>query len=55
MVTSIHIADLNNDGKSALVASLVLATDYLKFWQSKSTIFSYDLNIAPAKTPAKNQ
>ena len=55
IVTSIHIADLNNDGKSALVASLVLATDYLKFWQSKSTIFSYDLNIAPAKTPAKNQ
>jgi len=55
MVTAIRIADLNNNGTSALVASLVLANDYLKFWQSKSTIFSYDLNISPAKTPAKKQ
>jgi TolB-like protein len=53
MVTSIRIADLNNDGTSALISSLVLATDYVKFWQSKSTIFSYDLNVSPNKTPAK--
>ncbi len=53
MVTAIRIADLNNDGTSELIASLVLAKDYVKFWQSKSTIFSYDLNISPAKSPAK--
>jgi TolB-like protein len=55
MVTAIRIADMNHDGASQLVASLVLAKDYVKFWQSKSTIFSYDLNISPAKTPAKKQ
>jgi hypothetical protein len=55
MVTSIRIADLNNDGTSELISSLVLAKDYVKFWQSRSTIFSYDLNVSPAKTPAKKQ
>ncbi len=55
MVTAIRVADLNHDGASQLVASLVLAKDYEKFWQSKSTIFSYSLNVGAAKTPEKKQ
>ena len=55
MVTAVRVADLNNDGTKQLVVSLVLAKDYLKFWQSKSTIFSYSLNVGPAKTPTKQQ
>jgi TolB-like protein len=53
MVTSVRVGDLNNDGTSELVSSLVLAKDFLKLWESKSTIFSYDLNISQAKTAAK--
>ncbi len=49
MVTAIRIGDLNNDGTAQLVVSLVLAKDYMKFWQSKSTIFSYTLSSAPGK------
>lgn len=48
MVTSIRIADANNDGTRELVSSLVLAKDFLKLWESKSSIFSYDLNVSPA-------
>jgi len=55
MVTSIRVADLNNDGTKQLIVSLVLAKDYMKFWESKSTIFSYNLNVGAAKTPAKPQ
>jgi TolB-like protein len=55
MVTSIRIADLNNNGTSELISSLILAKDYLKFWQSRSTVFSYELNVSSAKTPAKKQ
>lgn len=28
---------------------MVLAKDLLKVWDAKSTVFSYDLNIAPSK------
>jgi TolB-like protein len=53
MVTAIRITDLNNDGTLELLASLVLAKDYVKFWESKSTVFGYDLNVSAAKTAAK--
>ena len=49
MVTSIRIGDLNNDGTPELIVSLVMAKDFLKLWESKSTIFSYDLNVSAAK------
>ncbi len=52
MVTSIRVADLSNDGTPELVASLVLAKDFLKLWESKSTIFSYDLNVSQAPRTA---
>jgi len=55
MVTNIRIGDFNHDGNAELVASLVMARDLLKLWDSKSTIFSYDLNISPTKTAAKLQ
>jgi TolB-like protein len=55
MVTSIRTADLNKDGTKELTASLVLATDFLKLWDSKSNIFSYDLNISANKTASKQQ
>lgn len=50
MVTSLRIADLDGNGVSELVASLILAKDLLKIWEAKSTIFTYDLNVAPSKT-----
>lgn len=53
MVTSLRVGDLNNDGTTELVASLVLAKDFLKLWESRSTIFSYDLNVGSAKGDAK--
>ncbi|GKT08677.1 hypothetical protein DSTSK_19820 [Desulforhabdus sp. TSK] len=52
MVTAIRLGDLDNNGSTELVGSLVLAKDFLKLWDSKSTIFSYDLNVskqAPAR------
>ncbi|GLI34074.1 FG-GAP-like repeat-containing protein [Desulforhabdus amnigena] len=52
MVTAIRIADMNHDGNTELVGSLVLAKDFLKLWESKSTLFSYDLNVSP-QNPAK--
>jgi hypothetical protein len=53
MVTSIRVGDMNNDGTTELVASLVLAKDFLKLWESNSTIFSYDLNVGQAKGDVK--
>lgn len=47
MVTSLHIADTNNDNTPELMATLVLAKDVLKIWEAKSTIFSYELKVAP--------
>ncbi len=55
MVTAIRVGDLNNDGSEQLVISLVLAKDYMKIWQSKSTIFSYTLSSGPAKATTKQQ
>lgn len=51
MVTSIRIGDIEGKGKTQLVVSMVLAKDLLKMWDSKSTIFTYDLNVSTA--PAK--
>ncbi len=53
MVTSIRVADLNQDGVPELIASLVLAKDFLKLWESQSTIFTYDLNISQTKSAKK--
>ncbi len=51
MVTAVRVADLNNDGTQQLIASLVLAKDLLKIYDSKSSIFSYSLNVnQPPKT-----
>jgi len=52
MVTSIRFADLDNTGETQLVASLVLARDFLKIWESQSTIFSYDLNLKAQRAQA---
>jgi TolB-like protein len=54
MVTSIRVGDLDNNGTPELVASMVLAKDFLKLWDSKSKIFSYDLNVSQTpRTAAK--
>jgi len=53
MISAIRIADLNHDGSDQLVVSLLLAKDYMKLWESKSTLISYSLNLAPPKTAAK--
>jgi hypothetical protein len=55
MITAIRIAEMNKGGSKEIIASLVLAKDYLKIWESKSSLFSYDLNISPAKTAPKKQ
>lgn len=52
MITAIRIGDLDGKGKKQLVVAMVLAKDLLKLWDSKSTIFSYDLNVSAA-SPAK--
>ncbi|MGV8074637.1 MAG: FG-GAP-like repeat-containing protein [Syntrophobacteraceae bacterium] len=49
MVTAIRISDLNNDGKPELIASVVHAKDLLKFWDSQSTIVTFDLNLDDPK------
>jgi hypothetical protein len=49
MVTAFRIGDLTKGGVPQLIGSMVLAKDLLKVWDSKSTVFSYDLNIAPSK------
>jgi TolB-like protein len=53
MVTAFRIGDLNQGGVPQLVGSMVMAKDLLKLWESKSTVFSYDLNIAPVKPDKK--
>ncbi len=50
MVTSIREGDLNGDGTPELIASVIMAKDFMKLWESKSMIFSYDLNVATPKT-----
>ncbi len=45
MVSSIRLGDLNGDGTTELIASVVLGKDLLKLWEARSTIFSYDLNV----------
>jgi TolB-like protein len=54
MVTSIRVADLDQNGTPQLLASMVLAKDFMKLWESKSNIFGYDLKTAAApKTASK--
>jgi len=55
MVTSIRVGDLSGDGAPELIASLVMAKDFVKLWESKSTVFSYDLNVATSKTAKVQQ
>jgi len=50
MVTSIREGDLNGDGTPELIASVIMAKDFMKLWESKSMVFSYDLNVAAPKT-----
>ncbi|MEJ5299640.1 MAG: VCBS repeat-containing protein [Thermodesulforhabdaceae bacterium] len=45
MVTSLRIADTNNDGTPELVVSVVLGKELLQVWKSESVIFAYDLNV----------
>lgn len=49
MVTSIRVGDVDDDGTLELIASMVMAKDFLKLWESKSVLFSYKLNVSPAK------
>lgn len=55
MISGIRVADLNNDGSDQLLVSLLMAKDYMKFWESKSTLISYSLNLSGAKKSAKQQ
>ncbi len=55
MVTAIRIADLNGDGTPELVASVVLAKDFVKLWESQSVVISYDLNISTQQAAAAKQ
>ena len=57
MVTAVRVADLNNEGKSQLVLSVVSARDLLKLTSPKTVIVTYDLNVtaSPAKADAKKQ
>jgi hypothetical protein len=50
MVTAIRLADLDHDGKTHLLSSMVQAKDVTSFWDAKSTIFGYELNLAQGKT-----
>jgi len=53
MVTSLALGDLNDDGTAELIASLVIGRDLTKLWESKSTVFSYDLNVKTAEKTAQ--
>ncbi|QCQ21295.1 FG-GAP-like repeat-containing protein [Desulfoglaeba alkanexedens] len=53
MLTSLALGDLNDDGTPELIASLVTGQDLTKLWESKSTIFSYDLNVKRAEKTAQ--
>jgi TolB-like protein len=55
MVTSVRIGDLNQDGVPELVVALVMSKDFTKLWESKSTIYSYDLNVAAKTAQAQKQ
>jgi hypothetical protein len=44
-VTALRIGDLEGNGKKQLVVSMVYAKDPLKLYDSKSVIFTYDLNV----------
>jgi TolB-like protein len=50
MITSIRVGDVDGNGTPELIACMVMAKDFLKLWESKSTLFSYKLNVSQAKT-----
>jgi hypothetical protein len=52
MVTSIRLADLNDDGITELLASVIMSS-YQNLWESRSVIFSYDLNLSNPEQTAK--
>ncbi|ABK17433.1 hypothetical protein Sfum_1746 [Syntrophobacter fumaroxidans MPOB] len=54
MVTALRIGDFSGDNTQQLVVSQVNAKDLLKVYDSRSTIFSYSLNVA-AKPDAEKQ
>jgi hypothetical protein len=51
-ITALRIGDIDGNGHSQLVLSVVHPKDLLKIWDSKSSIISYDLNVNAA-TPGK--
>ncbi len=55
-VTALRIGDIEGDGRKQLVISMVYAKDLLKLYDSRSVIFTYDLNVkaGPAK-PAPDE
>jgi hypothetical protein len=55
-VTAVRIGDIEGSGKKQLVVSMVYARDSLKLYDSRSVIFTYDLNVkaAPVK-PAPDE
>ena len=50
-VTSLRIGDIDGNGRQQLLISTVYAKDQLRLWDSRSAIFTYDLNVkeGPAK------
>jgi hypothetical protein len=55
-VTALRIGDIEGDGRKQLVISMVYAKDLLKLYDSRSVVFTYDLNVkaGPAK-PAPDE
>lgn len=44
-ITALRIGDLEGNGKKQLVVDMVFAKDPLKLYESRSVIFTYDLNV----------
>jgi hypothetical protein len=55
MVTAVRVGDFNHDGTPELVVALVSAKDFLKLWESQSTIFTYDLNVSSKTAQLKKE
>ena len=52
-VTALRIGDIEGNGRKQLVISMVYAKDLLKLYDSRSVVFTYDLNVkaGPANRP----
>jgi hypothetical protein len=55
MVTALRVGDFNHDGTPELVVALISAKDFMKLWESQSTIFTYDLNISTKTAQVKKE